>query len=44
MASVADELAELVVSAVRIVQAARRADPTLVIPAVERRILSAGQL
>src|ERR1051326_7925264 len=39
-----DEVAKLVISAARIVQAPRRANPAFVIPALERLILSAGQL
>ena len=39
-----DEVAELVVSAVRIVQTARRTNPALVVPAVERGILGAGEV
>ena len=39
-----DEVPDLVVSAVRIVQTARRANPALVVPMVKRRILRAREI
>ena len=44
MAVCPDEVADLVIGAVRIVQTARRTNPALLIPAFERRILRAGEV